>query len=90
MYLTSDEASLVVMAQNKFKEVSDGETDKDGAALLSIDGGISELHAVVTSDGKSIYVPQVEVQNGVVSAISDSVVIDRPIARPGEWLRVKG
>lgn len=58
--------------------------------VLSADPDADELHAIVTHSGKSIYVPRVEVQNGVLSSTSDSIILDRPIARPGETLFVKG
>lgn len=75
---------------NSYSLIGEGKTDKEGVASIVIDEGAKEMTAIVSHNGKSVYVPNVEVHNGILTATSDSIILDRPVVRPGETLRVKG
>lgn len=70
--------------------MSNGETNREGVREIEIDPRAADFYAVVAPKGKTIYIPHIEVRNRIVSAISDSIILYRPVASRGEILRVKG
>jgi len=75
---------------NSYSLIGEGKTDEEGVASIAIDEGAKDMTAIIAHNGKSVYVPNVEVHNGILTATSDSIILDRPVVRPGETLRVKG
>lgn len=75
---------------NDYKLATSAKTDKDGLGVVALDTHISELHALVEVDGKNIYVPHVEASASISMDITDSIILDRRLVKPGETLHIKG
>eukprot|EP00210_Caulerpa_lentillifera_P009050 g8637.t1 len=73
-----------------YKVLSTTRTNKDGIGVLSLAENTSELHALVQLGGKSIYIPHVQVSTNIAMDISDSIILDRRLVKPGETLHIKG
>lgn len=73
-----------------YKVIATTRTNKEGIGMVSLVEDASELHALVTVDGKNIYVPHIQTSNNLAMDISDSIILDRRLVKPGETLHIKG
>lgn len=73
-----------------YKVITTTKTDKNGIGIVSLEEGASVLHALVEVDERNIYVPHIQASNNLAMDISDSIILDRRLVKPGETLHIKG
>lgn len=73
-----------------YKVLATARTDKNGVGIVPLAENAAELHALVQFEGKHIYVPHVEASTNIAMDISDSIILDRRLVKPGETLHIKG
>eukprot|EP00210_Caulerpa_lentillifera_P001110 g1071.t1 len=73
-----------------YKVIATTKTGKNGVGMVSLQEDASVLHALVEVDGKNIYVPHIHASSNIAMDISDSIILDRRLVKPGETLHIKG